>query len=144
MFGLSIRETLKKSILNVCENSKDSYKKYILDNYNDVDSIDEERIIAISKMARRNYFDDVANSLFNSFKVSSPNIYGKIQLILVYPSMCGYDDIDVDDLTAGAVYAICYFALKGKTASPKDCIELNHLQNDIINEALEEIDKELT
>ena len=61
------------------------------------------------------------------------------------PEICGYSDIDIEEgLSAGAIFALCYYAITRETASPKDCIEMNHLQAELMDLGLDEIDKECT
>ena len=79
-----------------------------------------------------------------TFDVSSPAIAVRIQLALASPALCGYEDIDISNgIMAGSLYAICFYAIKNKVAEPRDCVRLNHLQHEIMNDALSEQDNEL-
>lgn len=144
MFGLSTKEVLGKSILNATQNCipqyKESVRHLIAEMYKtgngDIDERDINRV-------RKEFLDEVADSVFNTFQISSPAVFQRIMMILMSPSICGYD-INVDNgMIAGSVFAICYHAIKNKVAAPKDCIRLNHLQNDMMQRALIEIEAEM-
>ena len=145
MFGLSTKEVLSKAIINACYNCKNTYTRAIMDNIEDLNTAtDEESAEKIFVAVRREYLDDVANKVINTFQVSSPNVFARIQLSLMSPSMCGYDDINMDNgIMAGSVFAICFHAIKNRIAPPDLCVKLNHIQNDIMDEVLREIDSEL-
>ena len=138
MFGLSIKEKLTKKILEASKKHISSYKETVLDTIKA--NYDEERQKIYFFGARNAYLDDVANDVINSIGQKNPIIGGSIISMLSNPSKCGYDEIDISrGLMAGSLFAICYYAFTDKVASPRDCIELNHLQNDIMDEALKEI-----
>lgn len=144
MFGLSVRELLIKTITNACYNNIESYKSNIIANMGEIECKDGEELDSLLMSLRREYFDDVANSVINTFRVSSPAVFNKIQLSLMSPGICGYSDINIENgIGAGSVYAICFNAIKNKIAAPKDCIRLNHIQNNIMNEALNEISRQI-
>lgn len=145
MFGLSTKEVLSKAIINACYNCKDTYKKAIMDNIENLNNIvDEKRAKEMFAEIRRQYLDDVANNVINTFKVSSPNVFARIKLSLMSPSICGYEDINIDTgIMAGSVFAICFYAMKNKVAPANVCVRLNHIQNDIMDEILQEVDNEL-
>ena len=144
MFGLSTREILSKAIINSCHNCRQLLKNEIIANIDSMNNATEEELLSITTSINRQYFDAVGNSVISSFAVSSPKVYARIQLAILSPSICGYEDIDIEKgLMAGGLYAICYYALTNKVASPRECIKLNHKQNDIMNQVLIEIDGEL-
>lgn len=145
MFGLSTKEVLSKAILNSSANHIEQYKESIKNNFISLNNASEEESQKMLMSIRKDYLDEVSNSVINSFQVSSPKIAARIQLAMMSPSLCGYDDMNFDNgMIAGTLYAVCYYAITNKTASPKDCIYLNHLQNDIMENALAELDKELS
>ncbi len=145
MFGLSTKKVLSNAILNACKNKLPDYKKIILDNIFLLEGRSEEDCEQIFKLMRREYLDSVANSVVESFQISSPVIASKIQLVLLRPDMCGYEGIDLDNgLMAGELFAICFYAMKNSTAKPKDCIRLNHLQNDLMDRVLAEVNAEMS
>ena len=144
MFGISTKEVLSNAILNASKNKIEIYQRGIIANIDalngDVEAEKEEAIISV----RREYLDVVANSVINTFDVSSPTIAARIQLALMSPALCGYEDIDISNgIMAGSLYAICFYAIKNKVAEPRDCVRLNHLQHEIMNDALSEQDNEL-
>ena len=145
MFGLSIREMLSKSIINASENCISIYKESILNNLKALDELNNEEDVSILLASiRKKYLDAVTNSVISSFQISSPTVFSKIQLLLMSPAACGYEDISIDNgIMAGSLFAICYYALKNKVASPSECIKLNHIQNSILDKVLMEIDSEL-
>lgn len=144
MFGLSTKEALSKAILNASKNKVEVYKHGIKANIDVLNGDAEKEKEEVIILVRREYLDEVANSVINTFDVSSPTIATRIQLTLSSPALCGYEDIDISNgIMAGSLYAICYYAIKNKVAKPRDCIRLNHLQHDIMNSALAELDNEL-
>ena len=145
MFGLSAREVLSKAIINASINCKDIYKNAIIENLETLNTEEnEDTISSLMLSIRKEYLDAVANNVISSFSVSSPAISAKLQLIMMSPKMCGYEDINIDNgIMAGSLYAMCYYALKNKIASSQECIKLNHIQNDIMTEVLIELNNEL-
>jgi len=144
MFGLSIAEQLKSAILNAAENNIASYKDEFRNNFDQLNNSSEKEGSMIITNIRRNYLDQVADSVFSSFKISSPKIALRMQLAMLSPKMCGYD-IDLENgVLAGSLYAICYFAIKDKVAPARDCIQLNHLHNVIMDRVITELDDELS
>ena len=89
MFGLSTKEVLSNAILNASKNKIEIYQRGIIANIDalngDVEAEKEEAIISV----RREYLDEVANSVINTFDVSSPTIAARIQLALMSPALCG-------------------------------------------------------
>ncbi len=145
MFGLSIREVLTNAIINASNNCKHIYKNAIMNNFEAINNAEtEEYVSALLLSIRKEYLDAVCDSVISTFKVSSPTVFSKIQFIMTYPSICGYENIDLENgAMAGSLFAICYYALKNKVAPHKECIKLNHIQNEIMNQVLLEVDKEL-
>lgn len=144
MFGLSTREMLKKVILNLSRNNLDIYKSGIKKNIEKLNCGTETEVNEILFEVRKEYLDSVMDSVISSFRAGSPQVADKMFMLLLSPKMCGYD-IDLDSgVMAGSVYAISYYAIKNKKARAKDCVRLNHLQNDIINEMLKQLDSEMS
>jgi hypothetical protein len=145
MFGLSMREVLINAIINASINCKHIYKDAIIRNIATLNDAENESDVSTTMLSiRKEYLDAVWNSVISTFKVSSPTAFSKIQFIITSPSICGYKDIHLENgAMAGSLFAICYYALKNKVAPSKDCIKLNHFQNDIMNQVLLEVDKEL-
>ena len=129
MFGLTTREVLTKAIVNVSNECIGGFIQAIDDNFDEMNDLLYENLRTV-------YFDTVANIVISGFREKSPTIYYKIQLELVSPTAGGYDIDVTKGLPAGKLYAICYYAIKGKPAKPADCIKLNHLQYDILDKAL--------
>lgn len=142
MFGLSMKEVLAKAIINACHNCKNTYKIAILENMDKLNDCDEESTKGLLTSIRREYLNEVADSVINTFRVSSPNISSRIQLVFMSPQVCGYDIKFENGIMAGSVFAICYYAIKNKVAPANLCVRLNHIQNDIMNEVLQEIENE--
>lgn len=138
-----MKEVLFKTVSNACYNCKNTYKFSLLDRLEELNSADEETAEKINTEISRAYFNAVKNTVVDSFRLSSPAIYARIQLALRSPSMCGYD-IDADaEMMAGSVFAICYFAIKNRVAPAKLCIKLNHIQGDVMQKVLYEIADEM-
>lgn len=142
MFGLSTKEVLSKAIINACYNCKITYESSILENIDKLNVCDEESAVALLMSIRHEYLNEVADSIINIFRVGSPNIASRIQLVFMSPQMCGYDINFENGIVAGSVFAICYYAIKNKVAPANVCVRLNHIQNDIMDEVLQEIEKE--
>ena len=143
MFGLSMKEVLFKTVSNACYNCKDTYKFSLLERLDELNNADEETADKINTEITYAYFNAVKNTVVDSFRLSSPAIYARIQLALRSPSMCGYD-IDANaGMMAGSVFAICYFAIKNCVAPAKLCIKLNHIQGDLMQKVLHEIANEM-
>lgn len=142
MFGLSMREKLTALIL---QRSKDCIPQYIEDMKYSIsqseDSSDEQMEAKLMNI-RKNYLDAVTSAVFADLKNMSLKGFYRAQLALSSPALCGYPDMNFDNgVVAGALYAICCYAIINKTAKPSDCVSLNHAQHDIMNQALLEIDK---
>ena len=71
---------------------------------------------------------------------SDPNTSARLILAMMSPKKCGYDGIDFSNgIAAGTLFAICFWAITGKVASPKTCIKLNHFQNDLMQNSLRKV-----
>lgn len=146
MFGLSTKEKLYNLILNTSQNHIGEYISAVKDICDQGDALSETQMESECQKARRNYLDGVSNDVFHFFNTASPKTFLKLQVLFVSPSKCGFDDefFDLDNgLTAGAVYALCYYAMKDKSAKPYDCSKLSHLQNDIMQQALLELSENM-
>lgn len=144
MFGLSIKEMLYKVIVNACYNCKKIYKDSILERLDELSSSDDESLERINMEIRQKYLNAVKNSVVEHFRLSTPAIYARINLALLSPALCGYEDINPENgMMAGSVYAICYYGINDRVAPAKLCIKLNHIQNDIMDEVLQEIADEI-
>lgn len=142
MFAFLTKSTLTNAILNVSRNFIGTYS-YAIKQVIEKNTTSQEELEKELWSCRGDYLDNVSNSVIQSFHISSPKIDLRIQLALSNPALCGYPDINLDNsLLAGELYAICFYAVENKPAAPKDCIKLNHLQNRIMNQALDEIEKE--
>ena len=89
--------------------------------------------------ARRDYLDLVSSAIINHFEKQRPDIAKRIQAAMLNPQLCGYSGIDMKNgISAGALFAICLYAVENRMAKPNDCIQLNRAQNEIMMSALEE------
>ena len=89
--------------------------------------------------ARREYLDLVSSAIINNFEKQRPDIAKRIQAAILNPELCGYRGIDIKNgISAGALYAICLFAVENRVAKSSDCIRLNREQNEIMLSAIEE------
>ena len=142
MFGSN--KLIKTTILNASENYLNEYAQDIIELYNEYgEDLNEEQFYKV----RNEYLDNVANNAFDVFRVSSPMIYQRILLAIQTPLICGYDFEDgseISGMMAGKVYAIIFWAYHNKIAKPKDCVEINHKQNDIMQKALVKVDRLVT
>lgn len=141
MFGLSIREILENTIINACINCKNIYKMAIANNAEALNCAEtEEESAAIAMAARKEYLDAVWYNVLSKIKADNPSIHSKIQHIIMSPSTCGYEELGT---MAGSLFAICFFAYKGKVAPEEVCIKLNHMQDEIMYRVLVELENEL-
>lgn len=113
MFGLSTKEILFKSIVNACRNCENTYKNSIIENLDGLKNADNGTSKRNAFVARRKYLDDVSNKVIDSFRLSSPTIFARIQLVLRSPSMCGLEGLNSENgFMAGSLFAVCYFISK--------------------------------
>jgi len=138
MFGLTMRERLLKAICQVCIRNAEIYKFEVsktLGKYGNNCPPDEEM-----ESVTKKYFHSVRNDVFQAISQGSPSISYRIKLACKCPALCGYPDDEDELYMAGYVYAICFWAIKDKEASPSDCIAMNHIQAKIIDDTLHTID----
>lgn len=146
MFGLSTRERLSKVIINACMECKDVYKNGIMNNielFDGMENEDDASSLIIS--IRKEYLDAVVNSVLSSLQISFPFVISRIRRIMTSPGIFGLEDVvdGENGIAAGRLFVICYYAIKNTIPTPvREWIELNHLQNDIMNEVLSEIEGE--
>ncbi len=140
MFGLSMREVLEKNIRNACINNKGVYKEQVielLEKYSDdLDNIAEEDFY----LARMAYLNSVFDSITAGLRSADPSILVRVDMAALSPAVCGFDGLDISQgISAGATFAICYWALTGKEASIRTCQFLSHFQNAMMDEVLVEL-----
>ena len=142
MFGITIKEKLFKTITSLCLKNIGKYKAdvyKICKKYKSFVSAEGETEEEMKNL-RKAYLDSVLNEALETIGHSSSNIAARLQLVLLAPEMSGYPNTEFENgVMAGAVYAFCYWAIKNKMAKSSDCLLLNHLQNKIMNDALNEI-----
>ncbi len=136
MFGLSSGKTLEKAILRASKNYLNDFLKDVDENAEMANNSPKDESDKMIMKVRRDYFDLVSNSVINTLSESSVNIATRIRLALMSPSMTGYDFIDIEEMNAGSLYAICYFAINNKKAKLFDLQRINQLQEDMMNKAL--------
>ena len=151
VFGLSTRETLVRAIENACRNEICVYKNCVKDGLAHYSEWSDEEISRHALLARREYVNAVFDAIMASFRISSPIIDARIKLVICDPHVTGVpDEIDTDYLadngfSAGITYAIFYFAVTNKKIKPskdfKIISALNHYQAKLMNDVLNELDK---
>ena len=133
MFGLSVREKLieliEKAIVQETYVYGAEVKKYCQVESEYPGELPDEISENMAEKSTGLYLDAVANRVYKEVGGASQKTNMRIMAAALSPALCGYPDISVDRQPAGAVYAICYWALKGKVAQPEDCIYLNHAQD---------------
>jgi len=135
---------LYKYILDISESEVISYTNDIKKNIELINSNDEEVSNKTIMEIRNKYLERVFRIVLEYISKEKFEIYDDIKAIMENPAICGYEDINLEMGTlAGAVYAMCYYAMTKKVAKPQDCIELNHLQNEIMRQAMIKLEKEL-
>ena len=132
MFANQAENALSKAITDA--------SKFYLKQFSDKiaslgDDAGEDAFIA----ARREYLDLVSSSIINHFEKQRPDIAKRIQAAMLNPELCGYRGIEIKNgISAGALYAICLYAVENRVAKSNDCIRLNREQNEIMLSALED------
>jgi len=135
---------LYKYILDISESEVISYTNDIKKNIELINSNDEEVSNKTIMEIRNKYLERVFRIVLEYISKEKFEIYDDIKAIMENPAICGYEDINLEMGTlAGAVYAMFYYAMTKKVAKPQDCIELNHLQNEIMRQAMIKLEKEL-
>lgn len=131
------KRILVLNILKAASNNKAFYKskiKSLIKEYGD--EIDDEMLFSISLEYLKKVYDDVT-SLYDD------DMYMKILEVERNPSISGYELNLNNGFLGGTIYAIIFYAKKGKPARPSECTELNHRVNEIMHEVLIELDNEL-
>ena len=132
MFANQAENALNKAIIDA--------SKYYLKQFTDkLEALGEEAGEEAFITARREYLDLVSSSIINQFEKQRPDIAKRIQAAMLNPELCGYRGIDIKNgISAGALYAICLYAVENRVAKGNDCIRLNREQNEIMLSALED------
>ena len=132
MFANQAENALSKAIL-------DASKFYLPEFLKRLEKGGETAEKDFMLQARREYLDLVSSSIINHFEKQRPDIAKRIQAAMLNPKLCGYSRIDLKNgISAGALFAICLYAVENRIARANDCIELNRKQNSIMLDALEE------
>ena len=145
MFGLSKKESLSSGILRECENNLGVYRDGLIpliksENYSE---------ISYNKV-RKNYFNAVFDSLWNSFALITPTVDQRIRLVFLCPEISGLPPEITDQyllengISAGCSFAILYYAVTNKPVkSTKDfrtMSMLNHAQNKLMEQIIDELE----
>ena len=131
MFANQAENALSKAILDA--------SKFYLKRFTDkLEALGEDAGEGAFITARREYLDLVSSSIINHFEKQRPDIAKRIQAAMLNPELCGYRGIDIKNgISAGALYAICLYAIENRVAKSNDCIRLNREQNEIMLSVLE-------
>lgn len=145
MFGLSKKESLSSGILRECENNLGVYRDGLIpliksENYSET---------SYNKV-RKNYFNAVFDSLWNSFALITPTVDQRIRLVFLCPEISGLPPEITDQyllengISAGCSFAILYYAVTNKPVkSTKDfrtMSMLNHAQNKLMEQIIDELE----
>ena len=126
MFANQAENALTKAILDASRFYLKEFRQK-LESYGE--DFDQEKMM----QARRDYLDLVSSSIINHFEKQRPDIAKRIQAAMLNPAICGYSGIDIKNgISAGALYAICLYAVENRVAKPNDCIQLNRQQNELM------------
>ena len=144
MFGLSPRKSISSGILKECENNLGVYRDGLItliksENYSE----------ASYNEARKNYFNAVFDSLWNSLALIAPTVDQRIRLVFWSPEISGLPPEITDQyllengISAGCSFAILYYAITNKPVkSTKDfrtMSMLNHAQNKLMEQIINEL-----
>ena len=117
---------------------KDGLRKHIVELFISP-QINEKLFLEI----RNTYLDKVREDALNLMSSKSEYFAERIKAVKNYPQLCGYDFVDMSSgRMAGAVFAMCYWAIANKEAVPDCCIIMNHDQDDAMQCALGELQNE--
>lgn len=149
MFGLSMREKLTDAIISVCEDQLGTYKKALNKIALMSDRLTDKEIEKEFEAARKGYLNSVFGLIWNGLDEKSPIIGHRIRMALCAPEITGLPPeftiahFDQYGVSAGATYAICYYAIKNKPIKQvkdyKNCSRLNYIQAKATDLILNEI-----
>ena len=87
-----------------------------------------------------NYYLKAVEAIFKGIARKFPRTEDKLNDTFGNPRKCGYDVSFGDPLSAGIIFAICYYSITGKIAPPGYCMQMNHFQHELFEEVLQKID----
>lgn len=133
-------ETAYKDNISVYEQEVYKFAK-LLDNISDEeqDQYIKRALGAYCKAALNDAIQMVAKAQ------GLPEIFNfKIVNAIGYPASFGYDDYDFGSTPwAGATYALLIYVVCNETAQHNKCVQLNHYQADLMNQALAKVNAQL-
>lgn len=126
-------DMLEKAILNVSKNHIHVY----IDALSTIDnpSTEEEK-----KMVRKQFNEAVLDSFLEAFSGDDTPIGVRLRIKgnLSHPQNCGYPlpfDVNEEGLSAGAIYAIWFYATTGTKADYDTCLNLDIAQLQLLESA---------
>ena len=145
MFGLSIEERMVKKIKDACEKHIERYKKDMLILFKESNAMSEEEINNNIYSIQQKYYDAVAEEVIMQY-VDTKIIknYEQVKEIHTTQDLPGFEgsaEIIKNAMTAGMVFLICYSGYTKKPVNTRTASMLSHYQNDLINNALYEVDQ---
>lgn len=149
MFGLSMREKMADTILNVCGDKLGEYRKALNDLASASDKMTDEEMEHEFECARKEYFNSVFDYIWNFLEDKDQLLGHKIRIALCNPEITGLppeftiEHFDRYGVSAGAAYAIFYYASTNKPIRPekdyKTLSRLNYAQAKATDLILDEI-----
>lgn len=125
--------TLEKAILTVSKELSIVYTHHLIstDNPSEAEKIE----------ARKQFNDAVVDTFLTAFSDEDTPIGTRFRIKghLHSPEKCGYPlsiDIEKEGLSAGAIYAIWFYATTGNKADYDTCLNLDIAQNQLLDSAL--------
>lgn len=98
-------------------------------------NISDEEALGFHKECMNQYFKRASDLIHNS---NNPNAILKWTNLPLCPNLCGIE-VDYNNLSIGAIFAMTYYCFEGKEVKINDYTELNHLHHDSINRILIEL-----
>ena len=120
------------NILFISEQKLPEYKRDILAHIEKLKNASEEESDQEYEDIRRRYLDSVYNEIYSKME--------KFEEAQTRLQSYRESEYGKNGIMAGKIYAAVYPSLTGKEASPDDCITLNHAQNALMDQVLDEIE----
>lgn len=119
---------ISQTIMRICKMKISVYEERIAEILKNSGNSTSEEINKACISARKAYLDAVYEEIFNGMRHSS-----RVYLYLVSVL---HTEGSENGVMAGKIYYAVYQAMTNKTADPADCIAMNHMQNELMQQVL--------
>lgn len=136
MFIFGLKNKLLNLILSEYTKQIHVYTKNLKASFDSLsEDATEEQINKANYKATQKYYETVFDGICNELSKNISNFKLLLPLKIASASSCGYE-FDPDNLAAASVFAFTYWALTNKKAPSDKCIYINHMVNELKNDAL--------